>query len=135
MKTRFAVALAFIAAVALGWPERSAAYDFFYDQNCAQCHGPTRTCSGCHAHGAHGLANKQDVNVAATPNKTSFTPGEEVVVTVTGGYRCGWVRTLLLDGQQATLAQSSGAGGLGSGPDSCTTGGITLRAPAPAQPG
>ncbi|MFL5264543.1 MAG: choice-of-anchor D domain-containing protein, partial [Anaeromyxobacteraceae bacterium] len=135
MKTSFAAALAFAAAVVLGWPEPSAAYDFFYDQNCAQCHGPTRTCSGCHAHGAHGLANKQDMNVVATANKASFTAGEEVVVTVTAGYRCGWVRMLLLDGQMATLAESSGAGGLGNGADSCTPGGITLRAPAPSAPG
>ena len=112
MRTAIALMIALGAALVAGWPTEATAYDYFYDQSCAQCHGPTRTCSGCHAHGVHGLSNKQDFNVAAKANKTIYVPGEDVVVTVTGGYRCGWVRMLLLDNQMAEVASSSGPGGL-----------------------
>ncbi|MFL5261824.1 MAG: choice-of-anchor D domain-containing protein, partial [Anaeromyxobacteraceae bacterium] len=139
MKHVLAVAFAVGAlAAAVLFPAPSFAFDTLYDANCAQCHGPTRTCSGCHAHGTHNLANKQDFGLTATSDKASYAAGEDVVVSVGGGYRCGWVRMQLLDATMKELAKSSGAGGLGNGPDSCNgtiPTPIVLRAPAPTTPG
>src|SRR5690349_25175573 len=98
MRTGFAILVVIGALAAAVWPQQAEAYDYFYDQSCAQCHGPTRTCAGCHAHGTHGIANKQDFNVTARASKSVYAAGEDVVVSVTGGYRCGWVRMSLLDG-------------------------------------
>src|SRR5918912_2828144 len=135
MKRAFALVVT-LGAVALCWPGPAAAWNYFYeDKGCVTCHGPTRTCAGCHSHGTHGLSSMQDFNVTATASKAFYTAGEDVVVTIKGGYLCGWVRVSLLDDQMVELAKSSGPGGLGNGADACTTGGIQLRAPAPAQPG
>src|SRR5919206_4614830 len=136
MRHLLAVVVAVGALVtAAFWPQSAEGLAGYYDTNCAQCHGPVRTCDGCHAHGTHGLAGKGDFNVTAAASKFSYAPGEDVVVTVTGGYRNGWVRMLLLDQAQNQVARASGPGGLGNGPDLGAPGGIVLRATAPTQPG
>ena len=62
---------------------------------CSVCHGSTLTCAGCHAHGTHSGNSKNDINVVATTDKTVYAPGETVTVSITGGYRPGWVRAKL----------------------------------------
>jgi len=47
------------------------------------------TCNGCHNHGNQFLT--------AMPNKSSYAPGEEVVITLSGGTQTGWVRGMLDD--------------------------------------
>jgi uncharacterized protein (TIGR03382 family) len=128
--------LSFALAIALGVAHapRAAAYSSYYTGNCTSCHSATvTTCNGCHAHGTHSSSAKADVNVAGTLNKTSFAPGETVSVSITGGYRNGWVRAVLFDPGGTELARSSCPGGLGG----CTTSvyPVTLTAPAPTTPG
>lgn len=123
-----------LLAVAALWAAQAAATPSLYTASCTACHSPTvNTCNGCHAHGTHSSSAKTNINVSGTLNKTSYAPGETVSVTVTGGYRTGWVRVLLFDGAGTELARSSCPGGLGG----CTTSSFpqTLTAPAPTTPG
>ena len=107
---------------------------FFTSQGCSGCHSApvVATCNGCHAHGTHASSSKSTINVTGTTNKTSYAPGETVTVTITGGYRSGWVRTVLYDQNNVELARSTGnASGMGSS----TTYPATLTAPAPTAAG
>jgi uncharacterized protein (TIGR03382 family) len=128
--------LSFALAVAVGIvhaPPATARSEYF-TSSCTGCHGATvTTCNGCHAHGTHSSSAKSDINVAGTLTKTSFAPGETVSVRITGGYRTGWVRAVLLDQGGNELARSSCPGGEGG----CTTSvyPVTLTAPAPATQG
>ena len=71
-------------------------------KNCAssRCHfistsvAVPPTCNGCHGHGTHGSSTtKGSMNLAATTNKTSYAPGDDISVTLSGGYRpSSWVR-------------------------------------------
>ncbi len=103
--------------------------------SCADCHGATSTCNGCHAHGAHPSSAKSSLNVTATTNKTSYQPGETISVLITGGYRSGWVRAILYNGDPTSggveVARSSGPTGMGGGPGFP----ITLTGTAPTTPG
>jgi hypothetical protein len=124
-----------ISVAAGGFAARVQAHDSYYTSYCASCHGSgTSTCNGCHAHGTHSSSSKDDINVAGALDKSSYAPGETVTVTVTGGYKSGWVRVLLLDQSLTELARSTcppdGKGG-------CTTSAypVTLTAAAPSTPG
>lgn len=135
-------ALAMLAA-ALLWAPRAWAFPGYYASgagtttSCTTCHtaavAPLPTCNGCHAHGTHGDAGKGSVNLAASADKTTYAPGENVVVTVTGGYQSGWVRVNLYDEGMVQLARSSCPGGLGG----CSTSvlPVTLTTTAPSAPG
>ena len=103
----------------------------FYDNSCASCHGTTRTCAGCHAHGVHPDSNKNTLNLTGATDKTSYAPGETVSVRISGGYRSGWVRAILYDQNMNELARSTGPNGEGGGAGFP----ITLKAPAPAAGG
>ena len=107
---------------------------YFTSQGCSGCHSSpvVATCNGCHAHGVHSSSAKNNINVAGATNKTSYAPGETVTVTITGGYRTGWIRAALFDQSGTEIARSTGnASGVGSS----TTYPATLSAPAPATPG
>jgi hypothetical protein len=98
-------------------------------QNCTMCHtspDPGITCDGCHFHGPANLAGATD--------KTSYTPGETVSVTISGGDnkgQGGWVRFLLYDenGNQIASSSAGQTGGANTGYDH------TFTAPAPNTPG
>jgi hypothetical protein len=98
MKKGSILLLCIIALVAFAaWAPNVNAFSNLYDDNCAGCHGATQTCAGCHAHGVHSNAAKNDINVTVTTDKAEYLPGETVTVSVTGGYRAGWVRAKLFD--------------------------------------
>ncbi|MBI2884485.1 MAG: choice-of-anchor D domain-containing protein, partial [Candidatus Methylomirabilis oxyfera] len=102
---------------------------------CAGCHAPPTpsTCNGCHSHGTHPSSAKNSINVAGATNKASYAPGEQVSVTITGGYQSGWIRAILYNQTMTELARSTGTatGGMGGGAGYP----ITLTAPAPTTPG
>ena len=136
MKFFFALALAITPLVAfqLQGTEALAQSTYFTSAGCVNCHAApvTATCNGCHAHGTHASSSKSGINVAGVTSKTSYAPGETVSVTITGGYRTGWVRAVLFDQNTVELARSAGnASGMGSS----TTLPATLSAIAPTTPG
>ncbi|MFZ2197825.1 MAG: choice-of-anchor D domain-containing protein, partial [Thermodesulfovibrionales bacterium] len=116
------------------WRPSADGFEGFYDANCTTCHSATvNTCNGCHAHGVHSSDAKDDINVTGVTDKATYAPGETVTVTITGGYRTGWLRALLYDQNMAELARSSCPGGQGG----CTTSvyPVTLTSTAPMTPG
>ena len=106
---------------------------YYTSAGCTDCHlsSPT-TCNGCHGHGTHPSSAKSSINVAGVTNKTSYAPGETVSVSLTGGYKSGWVRVVLYDQNSVEVARSSGND---SGQGSSATYPATLSAPAPSTPG
>ncbi|MBJ6751543.1 Ig-like domain-containing protein [Geomonas anaerohicana] len=112
--------------------EAQAQSSYYTTMGCVNCHTATSTCNGCHAHGTHATSTKNTINVAGATDKTSYAPGDTVSVTITGGYRTGWVRAVLLDQNGAQVAISNGAA---SGMGSSTTLPAILTAPAPAAAG
>jgi hypothetical protein len=125
----FAVTL---AAVQFWGAEVRAQSSYFTSMGCSDCHTPTTTCNGCHAHGTHASSAKTGINITGTTNKAVYAAGETVSVTIAGGYRNGWVRAVLLDQNQVELARSAGND---SGMGSSTTFPAVLTAPAPVVPG
>ena len=118
----------------LSGTEAQAISTYFTSQGCSGCHSApvVATCNGCHAHGTHPSSAKSSINVAGVTNKTSYSPGETVTVTLTGGYRTGWVRAVIYDQNTIELARSNGnASGMGGSATYPTT----LSAPAPTAPG
>jgi hypothetical protein len=116
------------------WTPQARATPSLYSSNCVSCHSAaTNTCDGCHAHGTHSSGAKSDINIKGTTDKTSYSPGSTVTVTVNGGYETGWVRVVLLDQNLKELSRSSCPGGVGG----CTTKSfpVTLTAAAPATAG
>lgn len=132
--TRFCLYTA-VVLLALVWSSPVLAQSsYFTSRGCADCHAApiVVTCNGCHGHGAHPSSAKTTVNVAGTTNKSAYAPGETVTVTITGGYRTGWVRAILYNQNTVELARSTGnASGMGSS----TTLPATLSAPAPTTAG
>ena len=102
------------------------AYSSYFSSNCAGCHASpvTTSCNGCHHHGAR--------NLKGTTDKTSYTPGETVSVTISGGSQSGWIRAILYDQNNQQVAIS---GGNASGMGHSTTFPAVLTAPAPTTPG
>jgi len=104
----------------------------FFTTSCAPCHAsPTpSTCNGCHAHGTHASSAKTGINVAAVTNKSTYAPGETISVTITGGYRTGWIRAILYNESGVEVKRSTGTatGGMGGGAGYP----ITLTGTAPA---
>jgi len=74
---------------------------------CVDCHGATTSCAGCHAHGTHPDNSKSTMNVSAVTDKTDYAAGETVTITITGGYRAGYVRAKLWDKDCSAVGCSS----------------------------
>jgi MYXO-CTERM domain-containing protein len=125
-----------VAALLCGAPLALASPTYFSTQ-CAGCHDATSvgstatTCNGCHAHGTHPDSTKSSIYVAGATDAASYAPGATVKVTITGGYRTGWLRAVLYDQSGKELARSTGPNGMGGGAGYP----VTLTAPAPATPG
>ena len=129
MKKALFAALIFICAVAFvtwitGTPAADARSSFYTDQGCQSCHGATSTCNGCHSHGTHATKSKNDINIAGATNKNSYAAGETMSVTISGGYKTGWVRAILYNQSMQEVARSTGQAFL-----------VTLTASAPATAG
>jgi ASPM-SPD-2-Hydin domain-containing protein len=126
-----------VVAAVVSLAPRAAAISSYFGTQCAGCHSPAvvgstaTTCNGCHAHGAHPTSAKSTLNLVGTTNATSYAPGQTVSVTITGGYRTGWVRAVLFDQAMNQLAISTGPNGMGGGAGFP----ITLSAPAPTTTG
>ncbi len=131
----FVCAFAFVTWMS-GTPTADARSTYYTDQGCQSCHGSNSTCNGCHSHGTHSSSGKTDVNIKGATSKTTYAPGEMVSVTITGGYKTGWVRAILYDQTMKQVAISKGTIASGA---SAPSGGpgfpITLSAPAPATAG
>ncbi len=131
------LAPALCAAALLCLAPPAGAISTYFTTQCAPCHsaavvGSTATtCNGCHAHGTHPSSAKAALNLAGATSAASYAPGAPVSVTITGGYRTGWVRAALFDQDGHQLAISTGPNGMGGGPGFP----ITLTAPAPSAPG
>jgi MYXO-CTERM domain-containing protein len=63
----------------------------------------------------HSDDQKNDINLSATTDKATYSPGETVTVTFTGGYREGWIRAYLYDNVGAPVDNSTGTNGMGGG--------------------
>jgi hypothetical protein len=138
MKTAGRTALLGLPAIllcALVWSSGVLAQSsYFSAQGCSSCHAApvVATCNGCHAHGTHPNSSKSTINVAGTTNKSSYAPGEPVIVTITGGYRTGWFRAALFDQNMVELARTTGND---SGMGSSAAFPVVLTASAPATSG
>jgi hypothetical protein len=126
--------IALLSALFFARADGARAESGFFTSNCQGCHSVS-TCNGCHGHGVHSSSAKSNLNITATTNKTSYAPGETMSVTISGGYRSGWVRAILYNGDPTAggteVARSTGPGGMGGG----SSFPITLTAKAPATPG
>ena len=135
-RTSIILSFIFVLVAFAMWANNAEARSAFWSGQggCVSCHaGEDTSCAGCHAHGTHSDSGKDDINVVASTDKTTYAPGEDVTVSITGGYRAGWVRAILYDENGVEVARSSGSGGTGGGLE--FPGPIVLTAPAPADPG
>src|SRR5574341_1632455 len=114
----FVCAIAFVTWIS-GTPTADARSTFFTD-NCQSCHA-TSTCNGCHSHGTHATKSKNDINITGVTDKAAYSAGETMSVTVSGGYKTGWVRAILYNQSMQEVARSTG-----------TAFPVTLTASAPA---
>ena len=130
-----------IALVAFAaWAPNANSFESYFSDanqgNCTACHPTTSvpvSCAACHAHGVYLNSAKNDINVFAMTDLLTYAPGETVTVSISGGYRDGWVRTILYDENNVEVDRSTGPAGLGGGPE--FFGPIDLTAPAPTTPG
>jgi hypothetical protein len=106
MKRTTILGICITALVAfVAWAPNANATSSLFTSQCDGCHGSTsgvapyldNTCAGCHAHGVHPDSDKNTMNVSATPDFTTYAPGDSIIVQVTGGYRDGWVRAQMWD--------------------------------------
>ena len=139
-----------LMALAFAYAPDASAFSGLYSDNCSACHGSTSTCAGCHSHGTHPNNSKDSMNVSATTDQATYSSGETVTVSVTGGYRPGWVRAKLWDKDCSTEACLSngavavasntcascpvGVGGV-DGETHVFPGPVVLTFPAPDTPG
>ncbi len=131
----FVCAFAFVSWI-IGTPTADARSNYYTDMGCQSCHGTVSTCNGCHSHGTHATKSKTDVNITGTTSKTTYAPGETVSVTITGGYKTGWVRAILYDQNMTQVAISKGTIASGyTAPANGPAFPITLSAPAPTTAG
>ena len=107
---------------------RSKAEPSFFTGDCASCHSnDTPTCNGCHRHRS---------TLHATADQPTYTPGDPVTVTLTGGSEHGWIRGLLYDQNGLQVDIKTGPTNTGDdGQGSPVTFPVTLQAPAPGTPG
>jgi len=131
------------------WAPGAGATSTLFNNNCSICHGssasiapyPDTTCAGCHAHGTHPNSGKNTMNVSATPDSTSYSPGATISVNITGGYRSGWVRVQMWDLNCAVANTCTQSNVLASeslytsGTTVTFPGPVTLTATAPSTPG
>ena len=119
---------------------RARNHNYYVDRGCSGCHGATpTTCNGCHEHGVNGRTGSPQ---SATVNKTTFAPGENVIVTLRGGRTSsatngtgGWVRGILYR-DNVEIARSAGTVAPGNiGPSGGSGLPITFTTPAPTTPG
>ncbi|RII26812.1 MAG: hypothetical protein CXR31_10435 [Geobacter sp.] len=132
----FAMALGASALVVsqLQETEAVAQSSYFTSYGCDGCHTApaVATCNGCHAHGTHASSTKTGINVKGATDATSYAPGATVTVTITGGYRTGWIGAILYDQNMVVLARPTGnASDMGWD----ATYPVTLTAKAPTTPG
>jgi hypothetical protein len=120
-RSLFTTALLFAGSSALATPGR-------WDSQCAGCHSnDSPTCDGCHEHGNR--------NLQANAAQGSYAPGELIEITLSGGTRGGWVRSILYDDSNLEVDRTEGPSGTGD------NGGFPLELPAtlyteaPAMPG
>jgi hypothetical protein len=120
------LAMAGLGAVQFYGSEALAKSSYFSDRGCTGCHTSpvAATCNGCHHHGNSSLS--------AATDKTSYTAGETVTATLSGGSRDGWIRAILYDQNNVQIAISSGNA---SGKGGSTTFPAPLSASAPTTPG
>ncbi len=132
----FLIFLLACAALAFWAPDAGAQSGYYTSRGCSSCHGtsPT-TCNGCHEHGVNGLTGSRQ---SATVNKTTFAPGENVIVTLRGGRTSsatngvgGWVRGILYR-DNVEIARSTGTGSPPRGGSGLP---IAFTTPAPTAPG
>jgi hypothetical protein len=125
---RLAVALGVAALAALAVPQMAFARSSYFTSRCASCHtNDTQTCNGCHHHQG-GLSARCD--------QTSYTPGDPVTVTLSGGTQRGWIRALLYDQTNTQLDRKSGPTNMGDdGLGNPVTFPVVLKGTAPALPG
>ena len=98
-------ALAFAALLATGISGSTYAIPELYDQLCASCHqDDSPTCAGCHNHRGE---------ISASPDRSSYAPGEAVRVTLEGGLKPGWIRGILYDHEGTEIARATGPSGTG----------------------
>ena len=118
---------------------RARNHNYYVDRGCSGCHGATpTTCNGCHEHGVNGRTGSPQ---SATVNKTTFAPGENVIVTLRGGRTSsatngtgGWVRGILYR-DNVEIARSAGTVAPGHGPSGGSGLPITFTTAAPTTPG
>jgi hypothetical protein len=127
----------FLVAVVIAFPflanKAFSQSSYYTSAGCSGCHPASpSTCNGCHGHGAYPSSAKSSINVAGATNKASYAPGETVSVTITGGYRTGWIRAVLYNQNAVEVARSTGTD---SGMGSSATYPVTLSAPAPLTAG
>lgn len=85
------------------------------DKNCSSsgCHSNSPpTCNGCHAHGTRGTIQSGAMNLVATTGKSSYAPGDDILVTLSGGSSqvgssTGWVRVNVYDSNGTPLVNNS----------------------------
>ena len=90
--------------------------EYFADRNCANsgCHSISAavpTCNGCHAHGTHPDSMKSSMNLIATTDKASYVVGDDITVTLAGGYKpsgvVSWVRVNVYASNGSLLVSNS----------------------------
>ena len=139
-RSLFCILFAALVAGIVAWAPHVQAYDFSFSVNCISCHNTPseiiEVCGMCHAHGVHSSAAKNDINVSGETNKASYAPGENVMVTIRGGYKPPTrARAVLYDHNGVELAVSKGTPSVGGGPVNAPPWPVTLGSPAPTTPG
>ena len=137
-KTRILLFFLILFAGYVMWASNASAQSGYFTNttyDCIGCHSGENTsgndyCGMCHKHGTHTSGGT--MNLAGTPNKTSYAPGETVSVAISGGYRPSRARAILYDQTGAEVARSTGTG---DPPVNAPLWPVTLSAPAPAAAG
>ena len=115
LKSRLTIVAFGVFGLFIAWmSDASAVPSYFSTKSCdgAGCHNAAPvvvSCDGCHAHGTHISNGFGAMNVTASTDKTSYTLGETIIVTISGGGGDGgWFRGLLYDSNGIELDRSSG---------------------------